>query len=814
MRYSTCKNILLLVFLTVMGNRLQAQVHIDSLISQLGEKYPQEKIYLHFDKPYYNAGETIWFKAYLTTDNLTTTLSKTVYAELIDNKGSILQKKIMPVYESGAASSFDLPDSITNTRLFVRAYTSWMLNFDSSLLYLKPLQIIPAPANVSANGPAKKTTPSVASSTPVATAYTLTFFPEGGDMVETVSSRIAFKATDQDGIPVYVKGNIVNETGKTVAPFTAVHDGMGSFIITPLPGEKYKAVWKDKKGVSHETQLPGARTQGLVLNVDNGSDTIRYTLKRPDNAGAEFTAYTIVAQMQHQIVYYAKVNMVVKKEVTAPIITSNFPDGVLQLTIFNAAQVPVAERLAFINHNFYNFTTDLHAIETNLTKHGHNTLQVDVGDTILSNLSIAVTDAAINPATSNEENIFSNLLLTSDLKGYVYNPGYYFSSDADSVKQHLDLVLMTNGWRRFKWENLLAQKWPRLTFPIDNYLSVRGNVYGLSKTQLTNKDLIGYVKTKSNTSNFLTIPLTTDGQFRITGMYFFDTAKLYYQINNDKDKRLTSVASFSFKNELASAVNPAPNLLASLFLNVKPDSSAFVKNLKQAVLQRSLFESKAKTLDVVKVYSKQKTLKQKLDEQYTSGFFTGDDGYTFTIEDDPFAKSATSILDYLRGKVAGLQISSDGQSATWRGSATSIFLNENNSDISMLEGIPMTDVALIKVFRPPFFGASGGGAGGAIAIYTKKGGGDNSAVKGLDFTNIYGYSDVKEFYMPDYEKTNTPDVADYRSTLYWNPFLIMDRKTRRIKIPFYNTDNCKKIRVVIEGINKLGQFTREEKIFE
>ncbi len=812
MRYSTCKNILLLVFLTVMSSRLQAQVHIDSLITQLGEKYPQEKIYLHFDKPYYNAGETIWFKAYLTTDNLTTTLSKTVYAELIDDKGNILQKKVMPVYESGAASNFDLPDSITNTKLFVRAYTSWMLNFDSTLLYLKPLQIIP-PAPAVTSAPAKKVTAPVASPV-VASNYTLTFFPEGGDMVESIGTRVAFKATDQEGIPVFVKGNIVTETGRTVTSFTAVHDGMGLFYIAPLSGEKYKAVWKDKKGVQHETALPAAKTLGLVLNVDNNGDTINYNLKRPDNADAPFTSYTVIAQMQHQIVYYAKINMAVKKDVTAPILTSTFPDGVLQLTIFNAAQVPVAERLVFVNHNLYSFATDLHAVETNLIKRGHNTLQVDVGDTILTNLSISVTDAALNPVASNEENIFSSLLLTSDLKGYVYNPAYYFSSEADSVKQHLDLVLMTNGWRRFKWENLLAQKWPKLTFPIDNYLSVTGNVYGLSKTQLTNKDLIGYIKTKSNTSNFLTIPVTADGRFRITGMYFFDTARLYYQINNDKDKRLTSVASFSFKNELASATAPTPNLLSSLFLNLKPDSSSFIKNLKQAALQRSLFESKVKTLDVVKVVGRQKTLKQKLDEQYTSGFFTGDDGYTFTIEDDPFAKSATSILDYLRGKVAGLQISSDGQSATWRGSATSIFLNENNSDISMLDGIPMTDVALIKVFRPPFFGASGGGAGGAIAVYTKKGGGDNSAVKGLDFTNIYGYSPIKEFYMPDYEKANTPDVADYRSTLYWNPFLIMDRKTRRIKIPFYNTDNCKKIRVIIEGINKMGQLTREEKIFE
>ena len=794
------KTIVLLFLIAAFCSSSIAQLRIDSLVTHLGEKYPQEKIYLHLDKNYYNAGETIWFKAYLTTDNAATTLSRTVYAELIDDKGSILQKKMMPVYESGAASNFDLPDSMFNTRLYIRAYTSWMLNFDSSLLYLKPIQIITT----------SKLTKKI---TPPTISYSLTFFPEGGDMVEDVSSRVAFKATDQDGTPISVSGNIITETGKKITAFTTVHNGMGFFLITPVPGEKYKATWKDKKGIAHETALPVAKEQGLVLSISNSNDTLSYTLKRPENAASDFTTYTVVAQMQQQMVYSAKVTMKVKKEITAPIVTTNFVDGILQLTIFNAADMPVAERLVFINHGSYYFSTDLHAIEQNITKHGHNTLQVDVGDTLLTNLSIAVTDAGINPITSNEESIFSSLLLTSDLKGYVYNAGYYFLNDEDSVKQQLDLVMMTNGWRRFKWQNILAQQWPKLSYPIDNYLSLKGYVYGLTKTQLVNKTLIGYVKTKSNTSSFLTIPLNNEGQFRLTGVYLFDTAKLYYQINGDKDKKLTSLASFTFKNEIATTTQPSANLLASFFLNVKTDSLSLQKNSKLAALQRSLFESKAKTLEVVKVYSKVKSLKEKLEDQYTSGFFSGGDGITFTVEDDPFAKGALSILDYLRGKVAGMQVSADGQNVSWRGSETSVFLNESTTDVSMLQSISMNDVALIKVFRPPFFGASGGGAGGAIAIYTKKGG-DVTAVKGLDFTNIYGYSAIKEFYMPDYEKTTATDVPDYRSTLYWNPFLIMDRKTRRIKIPFYNSDNCKKIRVVIEGINKIGQLTREEKVFE
>ncbi len=777
-----------------------AQVRIDSLINQLGEKYPQEKIYLHLDKTYYNAGETIWFKAYLTADNSMAPLSKTVYAELIDDKGIILQKKMMPVYEAGAAANFDLPENTETVRLYIRAYTQWMLNFDTELLYVKPVEVIGAAAKI------KKAT--------VPVNYTLSLFAEGGDLVEDINCRIAFKATDQDGIPFLVSGNIVNEAGKKINAFTTTHNGMGYFFITPLAGEKYKAVWKDKKGILHETILPDAKKQTVALTINNNPNLLQFTLKRPENIDAALTTFTVVAQMQHQMVYSAKINMSTKKEITAAIPTDIFGDGILQFTVFNAANIPVAERLAFINNNRYYFITDLNAIEKNITKHGHNTLQIDAGDTLLTNLSIAVTDGGVNPVTANEENIFSQLLLTSDLKGYVYNPAYYFSNDADSVKQHLDLVMMTNGWRRFKWEELLAKRWPKLNFLPDNFLTISGSIYGISKAQLAGKDLTGIIKTKSKTGEFISIPVNENGLFKLTGIYLFDTAKLYYQINNDKDKKLTSRATFNFKNDIASAAAPSPNYLSSLFLNVKIDSSFLKKNISLAALQRSFLQnSKIKTLESVVVKGKVKTLKQKLDEEYTSGFFSGGDGFTFTTEDDPFAQSAISILNYLQGKVGGLQISSDGQSVTWRGSATSIFINETNTDISNLQSVTMSDVAMIKVYRPPFFGAFGGGAGGAIAIYTKKGGSYNN-IKGLDFTNIEGYSAIKEFYMPNYEQTNSNTTPDYRSTLYWNPFIVLDKKTRRIKIPFYNSDNCKKIRVVVEGINQLGQLIHEEKIFE
>jgi hypothetical protein len=142
-----------------------------------------------------------------------------------------------------------------------------------------------------------------------------------------------------------------------------------------------------------------------------------------------------------------------------------------------------------------------------------------------------------------------------------------------------------------------------------------------------------------------------------------------------------------------------------------------------------------------------------------------------------------------------------------------IYLDEVETDASVIATMFASKIAFIKIFST-FMAAEGGAAGGAIAIYTKKVEDDIKTLSRTDVVNYTGFSVIKEFYSPDYEKPGIAPVNDLRSTLYWNPTLIMDKTTRRIKIPFYNNDNCKKIRVIVEGINEEGQLTREEKVFE
>jgi hypothetical protein len=223
------------------------------------------------------------------------------------------------------------------------------------------------------------------------------------------------------------------------------------------------------------------------------------------------------------------------------------------------------------------------------------------------------------------------------------------------------------------------------------------------------------------------------------------------------------------------------------------------------------------TLQEVIVKTRVKSKEQILDEKYSSGLFSGGDATTFDLSDG--AVSSQDILSYLQGRVAGLTISGSGANMTlsWRGSTPDVFLNEMQSGIDQIQTIPVADIAMVKVFRPPFFGAMGGGAGGAIAVYTRKGAdsrkGGNS--KGLESTILGGYSKFKEFYSPSYEKpTNESGETDNRTTIYWNPYVITNKKSPRVRIQFFNNDISKKLQVVLEGINADGKMTRVVKLLE
>lgn len=796
------------IALLVLAASTASAQQIDSILTRLDNNYPQEKLYLQFDKTAYNPGETIWMKAYLLSGYSLSNISKNIYTELIDQQGRLIKRKIDPIILSGAATAFDLPTTLADSVVYVRAYTSWMLNFDTAFLFVKTIPIITE----------KKAAPAAKAVTPPVTY--LRFFPEGGDLVQGIESLVAFKANDGKGLPVKVNGDIVNSKGAKVASFVTEHDGMGKFTIMPQAGETYKATWKDAAGKLQQSPLPAAKPNGIVLSVVNLPTGLQFIIKRREDAAADYPNVQVVAQVQQTLVYQARASLTKSSSVRAMIPTENIPTGIVQVTVFSDDNRPLAERIAFVNHQDYYFITDLNVSLKSLDKRGKNVIQVDVPDSLICNLSMAVTDVGLNPVLPVESDIYSHLLLASDIKGYVHNPGYYFSSDADSVAQHLDLVMMTNGWRRFKWEDVLANKWPEIKYYPDNYVTINGKVSGLTKSELMNQELSGFFILKNSGQQLLQIPVEKDGSFSVPGLFYYDTAKLYYQFNNDKNRILTDKAIIDMKSNFLLQGGPFnPDPLWPYQVN-RPDPLALQRNklIAKKNIETLEAEKKVKTLATVSVVAKQKSNKEKMDEQYASGFFRGGDGYTFIMEGDPAAAGSLTVLEYLQGKVAGLQITGAGTNInmSWRGGTPTLFYNEMNSDIQMIQNLPMSEVAMVKVFRPPFFGAPGGGSGGAIAVYTKKGGRpNNDKVKGLSSSSIAGYEAEKQFYNPDYGDINTDrSQDDLRTTLYWNPNIYTDKNSRRLYFTFYNNDVTKKYRVILEGLNVEGKLTRAEKIIE
>ncbi len=802
---------------------------IDSMVNLYGERYPQEKIYVHFDKPAYNTGETIWFKSYLFAGIVPSPISKNFYAELLDQQGKVLQQKILPIYEGSSAGSFDLPATLPSTVVF-RAYTTWMLNFDTTFIFSKTIRILnktgaaatsatPAATTGAKTTAAKQPAASTTTTSNPAPAVTLRFFPEGGDLVTGLESVVAVKVTDEFGLPVSAQGAI-KDGATTVATFGTVHDGMGRFTIEPQAGKTYIAEWTDEKKQTHKTPLPAAKQTGVTLQCAPTGSREAFIIRRSQDATDDLKTLYLLGYFNSQVVYKARLNLTQNFMVSGSIPLEGIPTGMLQMTLFDANWRPVAERITFVNKEDYFFTTRVVPITKSTANRAKNTLVIDVPDTLKSNLSIAITDAGLTKADPDADNIVSHLLLSGDLRGYIHNPYYYLTGNDDTVRSHLDLVMLTNGWRRFKWEDLAAGKLPVIKYPRENYLSLSATLTGVLPNQVPKNTQINvFLQAKDSSRQLFFLTIDSTGKFQQDGLVFFDTVSVFYQFNNNKYLANKSVVNFS------NGTHKNPFL-------IKPDSAWRVPMpIDTSLLNRGKFfaseadrlkpelEKKVKTLETVTVKARTKSKQQVMDERYTSGLFSGGDATSFDLTDDVAAMGAMNIFTYLQGRVAGLQITTGGQtSLQWRGATPSLFLNEMPVDVSAIENIPVTDIAYVKAFRPPFFGAVGGGAGGAIAIYTKKGGdvtSNTSNVGGMDKSKLTGYSVPKEFYSPDYSKEVTnADLPDIRPTLLWQPYILTDKNNHKINLTFYNNDVSKRIRIVLEGINEEGQLTRVEKIIE
>lgn len=778
---------------------------IDSMVNVYAEQIPFEKLHLHFDKDVYRAGETIWFKAYLFAGFSPSIIGKNLYSELINSNGNVVQRKVYPIIESASSGSFDLPDSLPSDNYLIRSYTAWMLNFDTAFLFQKNIQVLDK------NGLFQNKKAAMADN-----RYSIQFLPEGGNLVNTLTSVVAFIATDKSGLPVKVKGEIVNSKGEKVSDFSSVHDGMGSFELTPNANETYSAKWTAEDGKQQTTPLPVAKEQGCVLKLTGVGGRKLFQITRTAEVPANWKKVNIIALLDQVRIYKAKANLEELTVTTGAIQIADLPSGILQVTIFSDNWEPIAERVMMVNNNNYSFDVSINSPELNTNFRAKNTIEIAVDDTLLTNMSLAITDAAVGRLSSSD-NIISRLLLTGDIKGYVHNPAYYFSNSSDSTAARLDLVMLTHGWRKYNWSSMARGKKPVLKYPYENHLAIEAKAYGVTNVTPIRPDeqIFVIVQTKDSDRKFFEMTKSGPDKFYSPGVFIFDTATLYYQFM--KDKKSASDLSLGFTNNFIKGVQKVDVVQANPLIIA---DTAMLSRAKFFAEKNNQFNY-GNVLEAVTVKSKAriKTRSEELDEIYANGMFKSSDAYSFDFTNDGSA-AFVDIFSYLQGRVAGLQISGSGSNAnlSWRGSTPMLYLNEMPSDVGGLATVSPADIAYVKVLRPPFMGGMGGGAGGAIVVYTRKGSErqPEPGSLGLNKTKIIGYNAPKQFYMPDYKdltvSANTP--TDFRSTLYWNPYVLTDGNRQKLKFTFYNNDITKAFRIVLEGVNEVGKMVRIEKVFQ
>jgi hypothetical protein len=761
-----------------------------SFLQQLVDKQPIQRVYLHTDRANYVSGQTIFFKAYITTFHLPDTTSTSLYIEFFDLKKQQLIKKItVPVLFGGAEGSIDLPDSLPTGYFQIRSYTPEMLAIGNDFIFQQNYFVYGKTANEVEQAEPEK--------------IILHFFPEGGNLVGGLKTSIAFKACTEDGVPKTISGKVLNKAGEIIATLTTQHDGMGMFDITPITGEKYTATLN---GYVETFELPMVIENGLVLTIMPHPQGSFFEIKQ--KVGDDrFTAAYMIGQMQHQLVF-KKTFTNIRAEWEGVINTSTLRSGIMQVTVFNKDDIPLAERLCFVHNQTNLQSITLNTDTLSFVAGGRNKFSIQLKDTVQGQLSIAVTDPAMEMTSQRNHNILSTLLLTADIKGYVHNPSWYFLSNDEAVKNALDLVMMTNGWRRYNWASPTL---PAPTKKIDPFITLKGKTYlQQTKRPFADKQLLLMITNVNNKKKNSTHFLQTgkDGFFSIDSLILLDKNRLLFTDVRGKKSQFIDVElqrdslfdykSFSLRKQLKSINGPT-----KLIHQWQADYEALQK-------------ANGLMLEGVTVTTIKKTPLQVVDEKYTTGMFTGDATKAIDLINTDDASTYMNIFDYLQNRVNGLTIVNDGldYGLYYRQAASissmgnipmTVFLDEIETDPTVVATIHASQIALVKVYNN-FAGGWGNAPGGVLAIYTKKG---TDYVSNTTFANIktyQGYSITKEFFAPNYKLSNEGLATDVRHTIDWRPTVFVNSVNPRIPFSFYNNNRTQSFKVVIEGITTNGKL--------
>lgn len=892
----------ILLFLTFYQNvnAQQDATAVNSIVNKIQEfdrSSPVEKIYIHFDKPYYASADTIWLKTYVTRgQNQPTDLSKIVYVELYNEFDSLMTQLKLPVIDGGAAGNIPLiVDKYKQGNYYIRAYTQWMLNFGSDYFFYKNIpigqgvnkkvntniqyiknadgklsakiifkdpnqKILSAKSinwqllsnfdvinkgkvNTDATGaiivpiindPKKDVLGKTAQigitvdlgdgSKPINTTITLPklvgdydvqFFPEGGDLLLGIPQQIGFKAIGRNGLGVPIKGVIFDKNKQKITEFNTSHLGMGSFYLNTEINNTYSAEVSFPDGSSASFKLPEPKTKGITIQTSSLSkEDINVKLIATQNLIDEEgnKSYYVIGQMNGIVYFSATLN--IQKQLTAfKIPKTDLPSGLLQITLFNHNSSPVSERLVFV-HKPAEFN---YSIKSDKPSYGIKQLvklNISSLDTAsfktLKNFSISVIDESKVPFDEDaDQSILSTLLLTSDLKGYVEKPNFYFNNINDDKLLKLDILMLTQGYSRFEYKNLLNGLYPDIKVLPEQGINITGTLR--RKTGLpVNKGTL-----------LLTIPdirfnkqitTSTVGKFSFPDLVFTDSLEVVItgRYNPNPSDLMLMVDGFpepaySLNKNSADKIE---NIDVAIEKYLENNSKQY-RNLQ--FIEEVEFKSTAVKKPSHRDHPALSTLPMMADDEI----------------DASYIMPCNVLTQCLRTKIVGVTYFENNFYITREFNAgsripMSIYLNNFLIDFNSLTTVLPSEVVNIQVFlRDPIGQISkANNTSGVLVINTKdikSNQGEKISLNDLKslipegHTVKYkpkGYSLERKFYVPKYSLNPAElNFTDLRSTVYWNPKLTFNEKGQS-NVEFFNADGRGNYKATLEGIDEDGNVIK------
>ncbi len=749
-----------------------------------------EKVYLHIDREIYNCGDDIWFKGYVidALNNKPSPNTNNLHVELISPEIKIVQSRIVRIENGTGHGDFNLSDSLSTGRYRIRAYTNHMRNFDDLFFFNKEIVIInPVDGWNELNKSAKYAENKIQ----------ISFFPEGGSLIDNVTSVVAFKAVTPDGMGCNVSGTIYSSLGDSVTELKSSHLGMGSFKLQPDEGLKYYTVFTAGDGPEYRADIPKSFAAGtaihalvteekkLLLKVSTNDETLTSPLNRQFNVS--ISSRNLITET-----FNIRINSPVSNFL---IPLGDLPEGILRITLTGIDGLPLCERLVF-----YQKPDDV-SLEIATDKKVYSPreqvrFRISIsGDSSLHDkafLSFSAAEArAGNDSSLYPSTIASWFLLESDVRGYVEEPSCYFEVSNKKRFQDLDLLLLTQGWRDFQWKYD-----PKNTFKHEIGFSVSGRARRFVIDKPLKGARINAAIISDKKSWILRTLPDSLGYFRLNGFDITGKARLIVTVSDKINvfRGQINIDSVVYRPANVDLTQTEPVVL----LNKK------YSELKQEAAIKASVRKKYKLTDTINIDEVVVTGRRREQAEEVlssrSHYIRPDHELIIT----PQLETRMNIFQAMDGRIPGVEVS--GESITVRG----------QTPLILMDGIPVFDNSEVSAISPSMvdrvdvlywsslYGSQG--ANGIVNFITKRGGYNYAYKEGPHAANISikGFDAPRIFYSPGYPSPGpSAFLPDDRITIHWEPEVTV-QPGAVVPFSFYNADRSGKIGVKVVGMTEGG----------